>query len=50
MIDIAFLIGSSIMGGTFTGIITVATLKTDIKWIIIGYQDVKDRLHKLETR
>ena len=48
MIDIMLMVGGSILGGTITGIITVATLKTDVKWIIVLQEKHEKRISNLE--
>lgn len=46
--DIFLAIGGSIFGGTVTGIITVAALKTDVKWVILLHEKLERRVSHLE--
>ena len=44
------MVGGSVLGGTITGIITVATLKADMKWLIIMHDKLENRISHLERK
>ena len=48
--DIFLMIGGSLIGGSITGIITVATLKNDMKWVIVLQDKLEQRIHDLERK
>ena len=48
MLDTLIYVFCSILGGTMTGIVTVAVLKTDVKWLSKNVDNLSKRVYNIE--